>query len=122
MTWTKSFREAYLEKSQSSSESFEKDVVRRGLHRSALPLAWMIRALKPGFFELELRTARYLGNARSSEEFRAELASYHSEYRRRGGFLRNTLGIRLSGKRLADLLAEVSPSQKEVRPPTLPLG
>ena len=39
----------------------------------------------PGFFDLEARTIQYLGNARSSEEFRAELDSYRSEYRRRGG-------------------------------------
>ncbi len=106
MTWTKSFREAYLEQFQCGSEAFEQDLLRRGLHRRARPLVWLIRSLAPRYFEMELRTIRYLGNARSSEEFRAELDSYRSEYRRHGGFLRNVLAVRLSGSRLISVLME----------------
>ena len=113
MTWTKSFREAYLERFHGDSEGFEQDLLRRGLHRRALAVGWMIRALMPRFFDMELRTARYLGNARSSEEFRAELDSYRSEYRRHGGFLRNALGVRLSGQRLMDILMEVAPERSK---------
>ena len=109
MTWTTSFREAYLGRFECGTEAFEKDLLRRGLHRRALPFVWAVRTLAPGFFELELRTARYLGNARSSEEFRAELDSYRSEYRRHGGVLRNVCGVRLSGRRLMDVLTDVSP-------------
>jgi hypothetical protein len=65
----------------------------------------------PGYFDMELRTIRYLGNARSSEEFRAELDSYRSEYRRHGGFLRTVLAVRLSGKRFMDVLAETLPER-----------
>jgi hypothetical protein len=61
--------------------------------------------LNQAFFERELRALRYLGNARSSEEFRAELASYRSDYRRHGGFLRKVLAVWLSGQKLMELAA-----------------
>jgi hypothetical protein len=112
MIWSKSFREAYLERPQRGSGSFENDILWRGLHRRALPLAWLVRIILPNFFEMELRTISYLGNSRSSGEFRAELDTYRSEYRRHGGFLRNALGVRLSGRRLMGLLMEVAPESK----------
>ena|SRR5690349_22136370 len=111
MTWAKSFREVYLERCQCAPDRFEAHLLPRALHRRAFPFKWIIRKAMPGFFEMELRTIRYLGNARTSEEFRAELDSYRSEYRRHGGFLRNTLAIRLSGKRLMDVLAETLPQR-----------
>jgi len=111
MTWTKSFREAYLDRFACAPEAFEKDLLRRGLHRRALPLVLVIRGCAPRFFEMELRTIRYLGNSCSSAEFRAELDSYRSEYRRRGGVLRNLLAVRLSGTRLIAILMETRRSQ-----------
>jgi hypothetical protein len=113
MIRSKSFREAYLDWTQCSPESFGDVILRHGLHRRALPLAWAVRALLPNFFELELRTISYLGNSRSSEEFRAELDSYRSEYRRHGGFLRNVFGVRLSGRRLMGILMDVSHEQSQ---------
>ena len=110
MTWTKSFREAYLNRFPCDPGGFENDLLHRALHRRALPLGWLIRRFVPGFFEMEIRTLRYLGNARSSEEFRAELDSYRSEYRRHGGVIRNLFAVRLSGKRLTDILIRVSRS------------
>ena len=112
MTWTKSFREAYLDRFQCGADAFEKDLLRRGLHRRALPVAILLRALAPRFFDMELRTIRYLGNARSSEEFRAELDAYRSEYRRHGGILRNLLTVRLSGSRLIGILMETRRSRE----------
>jgi len=115
MTWAKSFREAYLSQFGCADVAFEMDLLKRGLHQRALPFAWAIRAFVPAFFEMELHTLRFLGNARSSEEFRAELDSYRSEYRRHGGILRNGFGIRLSGKRLMRVLMTVARDQ--FRPP-----
>ncbi len=96
-----------------AEEEFENEILRRGLHRRTRLIAWAIRAVQPKFLDLEMRTIRYLGNARSSEEFRAELDAYRSEYRNHGGLLRNTLGVRLSGSRLMLILNEVSPEAKE---------
>ena len=75
-------------------------------------MVWFVCAVWPRFFDLELTTIRYLVNARRSEAFRAELDSYRAEYRNHGGFLRNTLGVRLSGNTLTKILTEVSPEGK----------
>lgn len=112
MTWPKSFRDAFCEHYKCSSDDFERLVFRRGLHRRALPLTALIYALNRSYFEKEKGTIGYLGNARSEPEFRTEVATYRSYYRRRGGFLRKVLCVRLSGKRLMDLLGEVSPGLK----------
>jgi hypothetical protein len=85
------------------------------------PIAGLLRVLNSSFFDPELRTLRYLGNARSSEEFRAELASYRSHYRRRGGFLRKVLAVRLSGQKLIDLAAlTLAPPTDKRREPRQP--
>ena len=115
MPWAKSFREAYVAQFHCAAAAFEMDLLKRGLHRRASPFAWAIRALVPAFFEMELHTVRYLGNARSSEEFRAELDTYRPEYRRHGGILRNGFGIRLSGKRLMRVLMTVARDQFQPR-------
>jgi hypothetical protein len=75
-------------------------------------LGWALLSFTPGFFQMEINTIRYLGNSRSSEEFRAELDSYRSEYRRHGGFVRNLLTVRLSGKRLMRIVMDLSASGK----------
>jgi hypothetical protein len=105
--WSKTFREAYCHRFGCEPAHFEQSVLRRALHRRSLPIAWLMRVLKPGYFELEVRTLRYLGDAQSSREFRAELDSYRSEYRKQGGFLRNAFAFRLSGRRLIELASEV---------------
>jgi len=112
MTWPKSFRDACCEHFECSSDDFGRLVFRRGVHRRALPLTALIYDLNRSYFEKESDTIGYLGNTRSAEEFRAEVATYRSYYRRRGGFLRKVLCLRLSGKRLMDLLNEVSPGLK----------
>jgi hypothetical protein len=111
MTWAKSFREQYAEHFGCDLSTVETDLLRRALHRRALPFGWAIRICMPAFFQMELETLQYLGNARSSEEFRAELDSYRSEYRRHGGILRRVFGVRLSGRRLMDVLVSVLPGQ-----------
>jgi hypothetical protein len=64
-------------------------------------------ALSTHSFELEFETIRYLGNARSSEEYRAELDTYRSAYRKRAGIFRSVFAVRLSGRRLIDLASKL---------------
>lgn len=78
MTWTKSFRDMYLERFGCESKNFEEHMLRLALPRSRRPLGWVVSRLSPGFFGAELRTLRYLGNSRSPEEFRAELTLHQS--------------------------------------------
>lgn len=60
--------------------------------------------LNPQFFACDFKTIRQLGVATSFEEYVAEVDSFRSENRRHGGFLRRTLRMRVSGRRLMDLL------------------
>src|SRR5690348_11195511 len=98
--WAKSFREVFCEQTGCTPEQYELHLLRRGLHRRSLPIALLILAFQQRYFDLELRTLRYLGNAQSSQEFRSELDSYRSQYRRHGGALRKIFAVRLSGGRL----------------------
>jgi len=124
MNWKRSFRESYCAKFACAPDKYESAVLRAGLHRRSLAVTWIVRLVKPGFFEPELRTIRYLGNATSSEEFRGELDSYRSEYRRHGGFVRKLLAVRLSGSRLMRLQMQVmderapAPMREHVTPPS----
>ncbi len=107
--WVKTFRAGFCEHTGCAPEQFEQRLLRRGLHRRSLPLALLMRALRPDYFDLELRTLRYLGDSESTSEFRAELDTYRFEYRRKGGPLRRVLGVRLSGRRLMAILDQLGP-------------
>jgi hypothetical protein len=112
MTWVKSFREAFCERFACPPEEFEKRVLRRALYRRSRPLSALLYSWNPRFFDLDLRTIRQLGLARSSEEFRAEIDSFRFESRMQRGFLKRTLRLRISGKRLMRLLEEVAPARE----------
>jgi hypothetical protein len=67
----------------------------------------LVYRINPSFFELDFRTISQLGVARSFEEFGEEVNSFRSENRRHGGFLRRTLRLRVSGRRLMDLVFDL---------------
>jgi hypothetical protein len=112
MTWANSFREAFCQRFACSPEEFEKRVLWRALYRRSLPLSALVYSWNQRFFDLDLRTIRQLGLARSSEEFRAEIESFRFESRMQRGFLKRTLRLRISGKRLMQLLEEVAPARE----------
>jgi hypothetical protein len=106
LMWPKTFRESFCERFSCPPENFEKRVFWRCLYRRSLPLAWLASLLHRHHFDLDMQTIRQLGVCRSPQEFRAELESFRYEYRTRGGLLRR-LRVRVSGKRLIGLLAEI---------------
>jgi hypothetical protein len=109
MTWIKSFRDAFCLRYACSPDEFEHRVFWMAIYRRSLPFAALVYAIHRRYFEMDFITIRELGKAQSSREFCSELSSGRSEYRAQLGFLRNTLRLRISGKRLAAILAEVSP-------------
>ena len=111
--WPTSFQAAFCDQDKCPPESFETRVFWRCLHRRALPLSALVYLVNREFFELDFRTIRQLGVATSFEEFGAEVHSLRSENRRHEGFLRRTLRVRVSGRRLMDL-ALALPSDKPV--------
>ena len=102
--WPKSFQEAFCETHGCPLEAFEARVFWRCLHRRALPLSALLYRLNPGFFEPDFRTIRQLGLARSFEEFGQEVNSFRSDNRRHGGLVRRRLRVRVSGRRLMELV------------------
>ena len=107
--WPKTFRESFCERFKCPAEDFERRIFWRCLYRRSLPIAALVYLFRRGYFDLDFQTIRQLGVARSSEEFRVELETFRYEYRMRGGVLRG-LRVRVSGKRLSELLREVIPA------------
>jgi hypothetical protein len=60
--------------------------------------------MNPSFFSKDFLTIRQLGVATSLEEYAAEVNTFRSDNRRRGGFVRRTLRVRVSGRRLMELV------------------
>jgi hypothetical protein len=102
--WPRTFREGFCKECACATEAFETTVFWRCLHRRALPLSALIYRLHPSFFDPDFHTIRCLGNSTSYEEFGQEVNSFRSDNRRRGGFLRRKLRVRVSGRRLMKLL------------------
>ena len=108
MIWAKNFRDSFFERFACPSEKFEKRVFWRALYRCSLPLAVLVYVLYRRYFDMDFQVIRQLGVAISADEFYSELDSYRSEYRMQRGFLRNTLRVRVSGKRLMRILEETT--------------
>jgi hypothetical protein len=107
--WPKSFQEAFCDRFACSPGAYERRVFWQSIHRRSLPIALLIFVLFRRYFDLDMQTIRQLGVSRSAEEFRGEIESFRYEYRMRGGFFRETLGVRISGKRLMALLYSTFP-------------
>ncbi len=96
--WTKTFREAFCARFACAAENYERRVFWRALHRRCLPLAALIYALAPRYFELDLQAIRQLGLATSSAEFRAEIDSFRSDYRMSRHWLKNSQRLRIRAR------------------------
>jgi hypothetical protein len=112
--WPRTFQEAFCLEARCSPEEYESKVFWRCLHRRALPLSALLFRINPTLFDVDIRTIRQLGVARSFEEFCGEVDSFRSENRRHGGFLRRQLYVRVSGRRLMALALSL--------PPDMPVG
>jgi hypothetical protein len=74
---------------------------RQCLYWHAKPLAPVLLKLNPNFFAEDFKFIRYLGEASGVREARANAADFRDGARR--SFLRNTLRIRVSGRKAARL-------------------
>lgn len=110
--WPKTFRESYCERFNCPPEDYERRVFWRCLYRRSLPLSLLVYLFRRDHFNLDLQTIRQLGVCRSSREFRDELEAFRYEYQMQGGILRN-LRVRISGKRLIQLLRQVVPPSSQ---------
>ncbi|MCZ7634859.1 MAG: hypothetical protein M5U12_01570 [Verrucomicrobia bacterium] len=77
----------------------------------------LIRLLRPSFFRPDLDAIQRLGETDSWLAFRAELEGFSQDNQMRGGWVRNVLKVRLSGKLLNELAEYLfGPEEEEARP------
>jgi hypothetical protein len=113
--WSKNFRDAFCERYGYSSESYEKRVFWRCLHRRSLPIALVVYAVHRAYFALDFRLIRQLGSAQNLREFQGEIEGFRYDYRMEGRLLRKVFRLRLSGRRLMNLLGRVFPERMRPR-------
>ncbi len=100
--WPTTFREAWCAGYGIADEKYPRHFVRHCISRRALCLYPFLRVFSPDYFRLDLEAAEHIGASRTWGQLEAELKAFASNNRLRGGVLRNWLGIRLSGQRVAN--------------------
>jgi len=84
-------------------EDFNRRVFWKCLYRHALPLAAFLFWTNREFFRPDLELIQSLSSTTTFSEVKAEASFIRHDQRMQSGFLRGTLRIRISGRRLADL-------------------
>ena len=102
--WSKSFREAYCERYRCPPARFETVAARKALPLFVRFLRPFILILDPGHFQLDFELMQQVGDARSWSEVNAVLGAFKSNNKLRGGFWRNTVKWRASGRRVSHLV------------------
>lgn len=73
------------------------------LYFHARLIAPLIRAVSSGFFEEDFKLIQYLSTVTNGRELNAEVLSFQDKNRYEGTFLRKTMKIRVSGRKVAAL-------------------
>lgn len=97
---SRSFRELYCEAPQCEPDTFERHLFSRAVRarwRWALPL---LLRLWPESFRRDLRELGVAGHATSPDDLKAVAAELRHDPREPRTFLRDTLGVRVSGRQL----------------------
>lgn len=105
---------AFCERFGCSAAEFERRVLRRSFPASSRLLGSLLLAVSPRLFQRELEMIRRLGTAVDHNHVRGELEGYKYENQRDRVLRTETLGLRVSGRRLMQLYRETIP------PPPLP--
>lgn len=105
--WSKSFRKSFCEKYRCPSERYVLLATRKSLPWRVRLLRPFILLLHPEHFQMDFEFVERVGNALSWSELNGAFGAFDSNNRLRGGFYRNTLKLRVSGKRLSRLVRRV---------------
>lgn len=109
-TGPKSFKAAYCDHFRCPPERYEDEVFWRCLFRHALPLAFLIRRLNPGFFTEDMDLIREVGATTTHLLFKNEINYFFGRNLRDKSWLRKTFRIRVSGNRLIRLRRRFLPT------------
>lgn len=99
------FAQSYCARHRLSDDHFAPAVLREALHPQARILSPFIAVAAPDFFAADLELISALGRVRSVQHFR-EVSAVYRHRLARAGFARRTLRLRVSLRRLRDVMAE----------------
>ena len=97
------FKAAFCARFRCRPEAFETRLLRECLPPYARPLALLVRLRDPDFFDYDRKFLRSLGPLRSTEELELYAEVLRENAPLRIGFLRETLHLRISTRRLRRL-------------------
>ncbi len=101
------FRDQAMAQWACDESAYARRVFWRGLPRVALPLAALVWLVRREFFARDFALIRELGETRDATEFHFLVEQFRDEVFRSGGWLRNALRLRVSGRRLRRLRWEL---------------
>lgn len=105
--WPKIFRERFCEVFRCDASTFEERVFWRCLHRHSLPVAAFLFKRDPEFFKEDFDFIREIGTIKDPRVFTNELNRFHGRNVREKSFLRGSLSVRVSAKRLIRLKNQI---------------
>ena len=97
------FRQLFCQKYELAPEQFERELFRRTLFRHSVPLISLLEWWKPEIFREDRDLVHEVASCRSRGEVVSELNRFYGRNRRVGGFWRNSLLCRVSGKRVLQI-------------------
>jgi hypothetical protein len=97
------FRDQVMAQWKCNERTYVSNVFWHALPRVALPLAALLWVVRRDHFERDFMLIRELGETRGAIEFQALIEQFRSETIHTGGWSRNVLRLRVSGRRLQRL-------------------
>lgn len=101
------FRDQAMAQWECHEAAYLRRVFWRAVPRVSLPLAALVWLVRREFFARDFALIRELGQTRDETEFRILIEEFRDETIRTGGWARNFLRLRVSGRRLLRLRWEL---------------
>lgn len=112
--------EAYCARHHCPPSHFEERVFRECLHSHAAPFGYLLFTLSPKKFREDQLVIQQVGLARTLEEVDAALSDFHYVNHSRPHWLRTSLKIRVSGRKVRMLAAALLELEERERHATSP--
>ena len=102
-----SLRNAYARLHGGPPEAFERRMFVRCVPPSYRPLAFVLIRLAPDWFKLDLEVLEDIGRSTRLDEVRELCGDFKVGVRHRPSFIRDTLGLRTSGRRVFAIAQQI---------------
>jgi len=102
-----SLRDAYARLQGCAPEAFERQMFVRCVSPGYRPLAFVLIRLVPDWFKLDLEVLEDVGKSTRLDEVRELCGDFKVGVRHRPSFIRDTLGLRTSGRRVFAIAQQI---------------